>query len=67
MTLDMGSKQALTGAWVLQGAAQLPVLTARQEQEQRLEVEELHGRDESTREAAEEKSSSNSAEWVRGL
>ncbi|XP_059701195.1 uncharacterized protein LOC132326679 isoform X2 [Haemorhous mexicanus] len=50
----------------LSGAAQLPVLTARQEQEQeqRLEEEELHGRNESTREAAEENSSSNSAEWV---
>ncbi|XP_050829304.1 uncharacterized protein LOC127059497 [Serinus canaria] len=53
----------------LSGAAQLPVLTARQEQEQeqRLEVEELHGRNESTREAAEENSSSNSAEWAVSL
>ncbi|XP_074397819.1 uncharacterized protein LOC113459111 [Zonotrichia albicollis] len=48
----------------LSGAAQLPVLTGGQEQEQRLEVEELHGRDEPTREAAEENSSLNSAEWA---
>ncbi|XP_037991646.1 uncharacterized protein LOC119700516 [Motacilla alba alba] len=48
----------------LSGAAQLPVLTGRQEQEQRLEVEELHGRNEYTREAAEENSSSNSVEWA---
>ncbi|XP_064274804.1 uncharacterized protein LOC135299536 isoform X1 [Passer domesticus] len=46
------------------GAALPPVLTARQEQEQRLEVEEPPGRNESTREAAEENSSSNSAEWA---
>nr|XP_030126556.3 uncharacterized protein LOC115494917 [Taeniopygia guttata] len=48
----------------LSGAAQIPVLTERQEQEQRIEVEELHGRNESTREAAEANSSSNSAEWA---
>ncbi|XP_068044733.1 protein S100-P isoform X1 [Anomalospiza imberbis] len=47
----------------LSGAAQIPVLTGRQEQEQRLEVEEIRRRNESTREAAEENSSSNSAEW----
>ncbi|XP_059326148.1 uncharacterized protein LOC132072135 [Ammospiza nelsoni] len=39
-------------------------LSGGHEQEQRLEVEELHGRDEPTREAAEENSSSNSAEWA---
>nr|XP_031360493.1 uncharacterized protein LOC116183583 [Lonchura striata domestica] len=48
----------------LSGAAQIPVLTERQEQEQRLEVEELHRRHESSGEAAEENSSSNSAEWA---
>ncbi|XP_063014119.1 uncharacterized protein LOC134419079 isoform X1 [Melospiza melodia melodia] len=51
----------------LSGAAQLPVLTGGHEQEQRVEVEELHGRDEPTREAAEENSSPNSAEWAVSL
>ncbi|KAM4780136.1 uncharacterized protein ACIQIH_007036 [Cyanocitta cristata] len=49
---------------MLSGAAQLPVLTGRQEQEQMLQVEELHRRNESTGEAAEENTSCNSAEWA---
>ncbi|XP_014750662.1 PREDICTED: uncharacterized protein LOC106865250 [Sturnus vulgaris] len=48
----------------LSGAAQLPVLTGQHEQEQMLEMEELHGRNESTREAAEENSTCNSVEWA---
>ncbi|XP_056345673.1 uncharacterized protein LOC130252282 [Oenanthe melanoleuca] len=46
------------------GAAQLPVLTGQQQQEQMLEMEELHRRNESTQETAEENSSCNSIEWA---
>ncbi|XP_017683505.1 PREDICTED: uncharacterized protein LOC108503748 [Lepidothrix coronata] len=48
----------------LSGAVQPLVLTERHEEEQMLEVAELHGRNESTGEAAEENSSCNSAEWA---
>ncbi|KAL2305373.1 hypothetical protein Nmel_007356 [Mimus melanotis] len=48
----------------LSGAALLPVLTGQHEQEQMLEMEELHGGNESTREAAEENSTYNSVEWA---
>ncbi|XP_064916534.1 uncharacterized protein LOC110359065 [Columba livia] len=48
----------------LSGSAQLAVPARRHQEEQMLEVAELHGRNESTNEAAEENSSCSSAEWA---
>ncbi|KAM6361769.1 uncharacterized protein FN964_004048 [Alca torda] len=46
------------------GSAQLPVQAGRRQEEQMLEIVELHGRNEPTNEAAEENSSCNSVEWA---
>ncbi|XP_025910597.1 uncharacterized protein LOC112960496 isoform X2 [Apteryx rowi] len=48
----------------LSGSTQLPMPEERHEEEQMLQLDELHGRSEFINEAAEENSSCNSAEWA---
>ncbi|XP_025910598.1 uncharacterized protein LOC112960496 isoform X3 [Apteryx rowi] len=48
----------------MKGSTQLPMPEERHEEEQMLQLDELHGRSEFINEAAEENSSCNSAEWA---